>query len=1751
MSSPRRSLVSRLNLRSSRDHRRAKLVPRRKLHLESLETRALLAGDFGFAHGFGSTGREVGYSVVADSQGNVYMTGEFRNTVDFDPGPAVVNLVGQSSERPYTVIAKYSATGSLVWAKSLSSSNMNWGRDLALDAAGNLWVTGLFFAATDFDPGVGQVVITPRGGGVENYLLKLDADGNYLTAGAFQGGLFGGVAADAAGNVYLTGQFGGAADLDPGLGVASFTSRSTYPDAFISKLDSEGNLIWAKTFGGPVNNFNGDYGQDIAVDDQGSPYVTGVFLGTVDFDPGPGTAPRSSTETSAIFTTKFDTNGDFQWVAVIDSPGTTPEDIAVDAQGNVVVTGALYATVDFDPGAGVFHLTAPSGFFGAYVTKLTAAGSFQWAKQLGGLSNGGTYGYGLTLGPSGDIYSTGQFSGTGDFDPGAASFTLASAGSIDVYVSKLASDGSFVSARRIGGTGLDRGRSVAANDAGVVFVTGQFNGTADFDPGADTVERTSAGSDDIFLVKLFTSPYFTSAATFSVSENTAQVATLAATDPEGQSVTYSIDGGVDAGLFSINSETGELSFTSPPDFESFTHGPAYAVRVSASDGINRGLLSLVIAVTDFNEAPTDVALQPAEIAENQVVGTTVGTFSTTDADVGDSFIYSLISGTGDDDNSQFTIDGSILKSTTEFNFEGQSSYSIRVLATDNSNLSIVKAFTIAIEDLNEAGPTDITLNPAAVLEDQVAGTVIGALSTTDADLVDSFTYAFAAGEGDDDNDQFRIQGSTLKAAAEFDYESKSSYTIRVLSTDRGNLSTVKVLTVSVGDVNEGPTNVAIDSLVVNENQAIGTTIGTFSTQDVDATDSFAYTLVSGEGSDDNDQFTIDGITLKTATAFDREVKNSYSIRVLSTDSGNLSTAKVFTLSVGDLNEGPTNVTLAPTIVSENQVIGTAVGTFGTEDVDAQDSFTYTLVSGAGDDDNNQFSIDGSTLKTAALFDLESKSSYQIRVRTTDSGNLSLEQTFVISVVNLNEAPTALQLSAVEISENLPSGSVVGTITTTDPDAGNTFSFTMAAGAGDSDNGSFEVDALGRLVTKASLDYELQSSYSVRVRSTDQEGLFTEQDFTISVSDVNEGPNALALAAAPVAENLASGTEVGSFSSTDVDANNTFTYTLIAGEGDGDNGSFTIDDSTLKTAASFDFETKGSYSVRIRSTDAGGLFTEQNFTITVSNVNEGPTALALSAATVAENSASGVEIGILGSTDVDAGDTFTYTLVAGDGDSDNGAFTIDGSTLRTAASFDFETKSTYSVRVRSTDAGGVFTEETFTITVTDSNDAPVLNTALAPKLRAVAEDSKSAYGTPIGELLAGASDADAGSPKGMAITWLRGAAIGTWQYTLDDGTTWQAVGSVSRATALLLPVNGTQTRLRFIPQPNFTGPVELGFRAWDQTQGAAGEKVNLLAVSSHGGSTAFSRAMGPAVLVVTPVNDAPVLNNPLTSKLRPIKEGTTKAYGTPVAELLGGVGDIDARAKQGLAVTWANGTANGQWQYTLNNGSTWQAFGSVSADSALLLPANGNFARIRFVPQKNFAGTVKLGYRAWDQTQGTAGDHRDLSAPSSRGGITAFSTAARPAALTVAPVNDPPVLAINGSVGYTLNAAAIVLANQARLIDVDRPNFQGGKLTLSITSGADVSNRLEIGGAFTRVRNEIRLNGTTIATINAGGGAGTTDLVLSLNHNATSTNVQQLLRSITFRMVSGTSTAQRVVSFTLTDGDGGTSVTKTRTVNVGL
>jgi ELWxxDGT repeat protein/VCBS repeat-containing protein len=646
----------------------------------------------------------------------------------------------------------------------------------------------------------------------------------------------------------------------------------------------------------------------------------------------------------------------------------------------------------------------------------------------------------------------------------------------------------------------------------------------------------------------------------------------------------------------------------------------------------------------------------------------------------------------------------------------------------------------------------------------------------------------------------------------------------------------------------------------------------------------------------------------------------------------------------------------------------------------------------------------------------------------------------------------------------------GTLTGSDPD-GDPLTYIVTSGPSHGVFTSFDSNT-GAYTYQPNPDYNGSDTFTYKVNDGTVDS--NQATINITISPVNDPPQITSGATFTPNEQQ---TAVGTLTASDVDAGDSASFSAtITGP---DAAKFSITAAGVLTFnAPPDFENPGDangdnvYLITVKAQDTSAANTTQDLTITVQNVNDNAPVfnVGTSSFSVPEGSK---PVGTVGATDGD-GNPVTYSFAGGANDS---LFTLSAGTgaLSFIAAPDYETgPHSYSVKVQASD-GVHSTIQNVTVNVTDVNDAPTMSTANPPPLDAINEDS-APYGTPVWKLITGITDADANAKSGLAITYVSNATSGVWQFTLNGGTTWTSFPATSTSNARLLPANGGQSRIRFV----LNGTVKIGYYAWDQAQGTAGGTVDVSPSGSHGGSAPFSTTYRLSSLAVQPVNDAPVMSTSSSPTLVAINEDNRTSLGTTVASLATGVSDVDVGAKQGLAISTASNLANGTWQYTLDNGATWINFPATSATAALLLPANGNLCRIRFQPNQDFNGTVKIGYFAWDQTQGAAGGTLDISTTASRGGTKAFSAAYRTSALTIKPVNDPPVLqGVSGTMGYVHDTAPIVLAATATVGDVDSADFNGGRLVVHISSGASTSNRLQIGAGFTVDASNNVLQGTII------------------------------------------------------------------------
>lgn len=385
------------------------------------------------------------------------------------------------------IVAKYTAAGTYVWARTFPSSGSGGSLGIAVDGAGNVYLTGYFSGFINFGTGNLNSV-----GSYDIFVAKFTNTGATIWAKTFgstpfttptnEAGLC--IAADSAGNAVVGGNFIGTVNF----GVATLTvaGSSTSTDGFLLKLASaSGAPLWVKQIGDVQN---GDAVKGVAVDSGDNIIATGTYNGTVDF----GTGPLASGSGYNIFIAKYNSSGTCAWARSYGATGNnTGNAVAVDSAGAAYVTGAMMGTINFGGG----NMTANGFYPDVFVLKLNSSGTFVWAKRYNGANS--DFGNGIAVGPDGtDVAVVGSVFAPTDFGLG----NVSGFNTYDVFVAKHAAvDGALQWAKIFGNTNIDEAKGVAIDSAHNILMTGSYTISINF---GGAVTHTSAGQRDIFLAKL-------------------------------------------------------------------------------------------------------------------------------------------------------------------------------------------------------------------------------------------------------------------------------------------------------------------------------------------------------------------------------------------------------------------------------------------------------------------------------------------------------------------------------------------------------------------------------------------------------------------------------------------------------------------------------------------------------------------------------------------------------------------------------------------------------------------------------------------------------------------------------------------------------------------------------------------------------------------------------------------------------------------------------------------------------------------------------------------------------------------------------------------------------------------------------------------------------------------------------------------------------------------------------------------------
>ncbi|NOX45940.1 MAG: T9SS type A sorting domain-containing protein [Chlorobi bacterium] len=606
---------------------------------------------------------------------------------------------------------------------------------------------------------------------------------------------------------------------------------------------------------------------------------------------------------------------------------------------------------------------------------------------------------------------------------------------------------------------------------------------------------------------------------FQLDENSANgqiVGTVVASDPDaGQVLTYSITNGNTGNTFAINSTNGELTVANNSllDFES---NPYFSLTVQVQDNGTGNLTNqatITVDLNDINENP-DISTASFTINENSANGTAVGTVSASDPDTGQTLSFSIIAG---NTSGAFQINpnsGAIsVANSSALNYESNPTYSLMVEVEDNGTGSLTDQATITINlnDVNES--PDITSASFSINENSANGTAVGTVSASDPDTGQTLSFSIIGGNT---SGAFQINSNTGEISVAYgtvlNYESNPVFSLLVQVQDNGSgsLTDQATITVNLIDVNENP-NIANQNFNISESIGNGDLVGTLIATDPDAGQTLSFAIIAGNTDNAFQLNSSTGeLTVANSTAIDVEINPNFYLIVEVEDNGtgNLSDVATITVSITDVNEMP-NIADQVFSVDENSSNGEQIGVVLASDPDVGQTLTYSIIGGNTDNafqinmSNGVLSVDNSgalNFEVTPVFDLI------VQVQDNGPGNLTNQADITVSLLDMNDSPE-MPDQAFYVDENSANGQVVGTVTASDEDAGQTLSFTIISGNAD---GAFQMSTAGVMtVADASvLDFEINAVFDLVVEVEDNgTGNLTDQAMvTVHVNDVNEAPS---------------------------------------------------------------------------------------------------------------------------------------------------------------------------------------------------------------------------------------------------------------------------------------------------------------------------------------------------------------------------------------------------------------------------------------------------------------------------------------------------------------------------------------------------------------------------------------------------------------------------------------------------------------------
>ena len=1237
--------------------------------------------DYAWTDTFGGTGADLAIAVAVDQSGNVYVTGAFMGEVDFDPSADTDRHTAVGFQDIF--VTKFAADGSYGWTRTMGGSSFEYPADMAIDDAGNIYVVGDFMGTVDFDPSAATDERSSQGD-YDVFVTKLGADGSYGWTRALGGTLSDvgyGVDVTSDGHVYFTGHFQGTVDFNP-LGAPSVHTSNGVHDVFITQVQTDGTYGWTRTMGGSLS----DHAYGIAAGPDSSAYVVGQFRDTVDLDPTGGTQEHISNGESDIFVTRLFSDGSFGQAWSVGGTGTDYAlDAGTDSSGILYLTGWFESTdVDFDPTAGL-DIHSATGGFDIFVSQFLPDGSYGWTRTIGGTTLNEGRGEGsLWVDPNSNVYVTGPFRGTMDFDPTDGVDSRASAGALDLFLTQLHADGTYGWTWTGGGSYDEVGRGVVIDPSGNVLAVGGFHTPTDFDPTTGVDQRVSSGSSDAFITKLlltqhklelsahqtmedidfgnWLSPGRNQApvafdGTLTVAEDGTGSGTVVATDADtADTLTYSAVANPTHGSLTLNPDG---TFTYAP---TTNYNGADSFTFQTNDGhVDSNVATVTITVTPVNDGPvlaTNTGLTVDEGA-NGAIGNTK--LNVTDVDVpAQTLTFTLVAGvshgtlaleglgalSAGDTFTQVDIDGGKLSYTHNGGAARSDSFVFSVSDGDGGAVSD-ESFRIEVSNL----PPRVGADNATVGADE-GQTASNTGTHSDPGVDDVMLSASIGVITDNGNGTWSWSFGTSDGPDE-------NQTVTITATDSDIAVTTATFSLVVSNV-APEVDAGVDQTVGE-----GDTVGFSATvSDAGSADTHSMAWDFGDGT------TVSGTLTPSHVYSDNGV---YTVSLTVTDDDGA--AMTDTLSVTVSNVPPVADAGNDLTVVEGDTVGFS-GAF----TDGGSGDTHTIEWAFGDGGT----ANGTLTPTHVYVE---DGVYTVTLTVTDDDGAAATDTLDVTVSNAAPVVDAgSDQNANEGEEVSFSGSFI--------DAGTADTHTTAWNFGDGSTAS------GTLTPMHA--YADDGVYTVSLTVTDDDGGATDDWLTVSVSNV-----------APIAnDDDAITTEDASLDidvlSNDTDVGVNDLLCVVSIDTNGTTGSVAVGPAgRLSYNPNGQFE---SLAVGQSATDTFGYTVSDTqgatdtavVTVTITGANDAPVAQG-AAFTVNEDES---HSGTVSATDVDNGATWTYHIVAGPSHGAIGGFDSQTGGFTYAPSHNYCGPDSFTFRAN--DGRADSNVATVAITVAPVNDAPVID-----------------------------------------------------------------------------------------------------------------------------------------------------------------------------------------------------------------------------------------------------------------------------------------------------------------------------------------------------------------------------------------------------------------------------------------------------------